>query len=766
MIEILTLTSAEVQATMIPVEAQSSYSDVITQQLEETVFGQHDAMKAIARRLAMFDTGLQDPNRPLGSMFFLGPSGCLHEKTPIYDPVDKTTKTVRKRCKEGKSFHIYSLDERNNIVITEANPPQRFTKEKMWRVSFSNGSSLSVTYAHRFFSGTSYNELSTLHQQWKKSSSVLLPTISEHDLSRLFLNGQRSSQTSVNFQADYRPLYYLYGLPLRLVKGIYQAFSQLSDDVGGLYYCYFYKGGLVNKLKHSRHYQWLRHLSIVGLNFLVNSVRGVLYQFQQVGYIFSQLIFSLRLACLPHVNLNPVYKGKSLNQSSLLSKVSSHLLAYIHGITGLGLSQITEIKSLGKSYYYDFEVPKYHNYWACGVFNHNSGKTESARAAQKVMGLPDDRLKIINMAEYQKDHYISRFVGSPPSYVGYNEEPAIPHEWLHKGRSIIVFDEIDKAHPDIRQVLLGVLDKGVMDARDKQKGTQPLNFNNSLLIFTSNIAAQEIHKITQGHQGIGFHGEAPDPLFRAKRIAQEAQKGLEGTLSPEFINRLDDIVVFQELIDPLLYDRMLTKFIDLKNSQLQEQFQVPASENGMAVKDNKGRVIYISQAPYFAVTSEFREFILGKVHSKGGRELRRVLDREMFDLAADVFVGMDVKNRPLVANYEDGRVVFYTDKIQEKPTEVFVEHIKVKKKQSLPDGPIPTDGEGDKKTKVSGEDEKVETVPEETGDEEKGMEDIKKIGFMIPFKPRYSMDLAITVYDRKKEIMAQMMEGVPLVPLE
>lgn len=289
------------------------------------------------------------------------------------------------------------------------------------------------------------------------------------------------------------------------------------------------------------------------------------------------------------------------------------------------------------------------------------GKTEMAHAvAQHMFGNPNsERLKIINMAEYTQDHYTSRFVGSPQGYVGHDEEGAIPHDWLSSGRSIVVLDEFDKAHPKVRQLFLGVLDKGKMDARNKKQGIETLDFNECILIFTTNTGGEQIHKITSGNQGIGFHPGGLSQEERTRRIQTEALKGLELLLSPEFRNRIDDFVVFQELTDPLLYDRMVTKFIDARNTQIANR-RPPVIENGNLVPDENGNPV-LEPAPHFEVTVELRQHLIKQSVGKGGRELRRLMESLVFDKAADVFMGNDVRNRLLVADIEGERVVFYAD---------------------------------------------------------------------------------------------------------
>jgi ATP-dependent Clp protease ATP-binding subunit ClpC len=278
-----------------------------------------------------------------------------------------------------------------------------------------------------------------------------------------------------------------------------------------------------------------------------------------------------------------------------------------------------------------------------------------------------DRLKIINMAEMTEKHYITRFVGSPPSYVGFNEKPLIPHDWLHKGRSILVLDEFEKAHPEIRQLFLGVLDKRYMDARKGSEGIVKLDFGMCLIIFTANIAGSEISRITNDEGRIGFGNQQKSEQEKDKLISGAAEKGLKEVLSPEFINRVDDIIVFKEIKDRSIHDKIVTKFIDEKNASLEEMLG--------------------EEAPYFAVTREFRDYLLDTVGNKGGRALKRQLEKEFFSKAASVFMGVDILGKPLVAHYdEEAGVEFYTD--DSPPVIEVVEEVPEKKEKLAKDGDI------------------------------------------------------------------------------
>lgn len=288
------------------------------------------------------------------------------------------------------------------------------------------------------------------------------------------------------------------------------------------------------------------------------------------------------------------------------------------------------------------------------------GKTEMAHAlADELFGDPySDRLMIINMGEYMESHDSKKFVGSPPSYVGSNEKPAIPHDWLHqkKGsiteRSIIVFDEVEKAHPRVLDIMLSIMDKGQLQARrgsddpetkaketDIPVTTELLDFTDSFLIFTSNIGALNLQKAQSGRTKIGFDSNIQEDQKLEVVGRTSLAEHFKGR--PEFIGRLSDIVVFRHL-EAEDYKTIFRKMIDEKNNDLKERFH--------------------GASPRFVATQEFCEHIMQQLdHKYGARELQTLLDQEMFDKAGDILFGLPSPEVTLVAGYEDGQVIFYLD---------------------------------------------------------------------------------------------------------
>lgn len=286
------------------------------------------------------------------------------------------------------------------------------------------------------------------------------------------------------------------------------------------------------------------------------------------------------------------------------------------------------------------------------------GKTEMAHAlANLVFEDPySDRLKIINMGEFTDATDVRRFLGPPPSYIGSDDPVVISHDWLHQvikqeneeesgedkpefAGSIIVFDEFEKAHPNVAKIFLSILDKGKLIARNKYKGDQPLDFTKSHLIFTSNIGADEMQHAASGTMTIGFGKEnkSNDVVISGKQALQRHFRFM-----PEFVGRLSDIIVFKPL-EAEHYKSILHKTIDERNKMIKEKFQ-----DGSPVE--------------FGVTSEFSRYILSKIDSRSGaRQMQRLLEVEMFEKAVDILLEHDLSGCSLFADFEDGEVTFYSD---------------------------------------------------------------------------------------------------------
>ena len=174
------------------------------------------------------------------------------------------------------------------------------------------------------------------------------------------------------------------------------------------------------------------------------------------------------------------------------------------------------------------------------------GKTELAKSLAKYMFDSEDALIRIDMSEYMEKFTVSRLVGAPPGYVGYEEGGQLTEKVRRKPYSVILLDEIEKAHPDIYNILLQVLDDGQLtDGLGRR-----VDFKNSLIIMTSNIGARQLKDFGDG---VGFATQSrTDNLDENNK--QVIEKALKRTFSPEFLNRIDDVVIFNSLTKENIFD--------------------------------------------------------------------------------------------------------------------------------------------------------------------------------------------------------------------
>ncbi len=165
------------------------------------------------------------------------------------------------------------------------------------------------------------------------------------------------------------------------------------------------------------------------------------------------------------------------------------------------------------------------------------GKTELSKAIASALFGDDDAMIRIDMSEYMEKHSVSRLVGSPPGYVGFDEGGQLTEKVRRKPYSVLLFDEIEKAHPDVFNILLQILDDGILtDAQGKR-----VDFRNTIIIMTSNVGARDI--TSRKHLGFG----ETDTGQEHEKIKSDVMSELKRTFRPEFLNRIDDIIVFSRL---------------------------------------------------------------------------------------------------------------------------------------------------------------------------------------------------------------------------
>ncbi|GEO09019.1 ATP-dependent Clp protease ATP-binding subunit [Segetibacter aerophilus] len=267
------------------------------------------------------------------------------------------------------------------------------------------------------------------------------------------------------------------------------------------------------------------------------------------------------------------------------------------------------------------------------------GKTELARSLARYMFDSEDSLIRIDMSEYMEKFTVSRLVGAPPGYVGYEEGGQLTEKVRRKPYSVILLDEIEKAHPDIYNILLQVLDDGQLTDGLGRK----IDFKNTLIIMTSNIGVRQLKEFGDG---VGF-ATANRVQNADENNKAVIEKALKRTFSPEFLNRIDDVVVFNSLSKDHIFE-----IIDI------------LMKNVMKRLTNLGFSLEITPAA--------KDFIAEKGYDVqfGARPLHRAIQKHLEDELAEEILSMNVKQGDvLIADLDKAneKIVFsLKEKIEEK----------------------------------------------------------------------------------------------------
>ncbi len=248
------------------------------------------------------------------------------------------------------------------------------------------------------------------------------------------------------------------------------------------------------------------------------------------------------------------------------------------------------------------------------------GKTETVKALAEYMFGDTDAMIRIDMSEYQEKFTVSRLVGAPPGYVGFEDGGQLTEQVRRKPYSVVLFDEVEKAHPDIFNTLLQVLDEG----RLTDSNGRTVDFTNTIIVMTSNVGAR---KLADFGTGIGF-STSSSMLEEQAKMDSIIKKELKNKFSPEFLNRLDDIVLF----DQLLQDDVL-KIVDIELNKFIERM---------------GRQDYT-----FKFNKAAKEFLAKEGYDQqyGARPIKRAIQKYVEDVVADAI---------LDSVLEDGKVYTIT----------------------------------------------------------------------------------------------------------
>jgi ATP-dependent Clp protease ATP-binding subunit ClpC len=251
------------------------------------------------------------------------------------------------------------------------------------------------------------------------------------------------------------------------------------------------------------------------------------------------------------------------------------------------------------------------------------GKTELAKALARIVFDSEDTLIRIDMSEYMEKFSLSRLIGAPPGYVGYEEGGQLTEKVRRKPYSVILLDEIEKAHPDVYNVLLQVLDDGQLTDGLGRK----VNFKNTLIIMTSNIGVRQLKDFGQG---VGFATEAREKAadHDAKSIIQSA---LKRTFSPEFLNRIDDVVVFNSLSQEDIFKIIDITLKDLYSRIDKMGYSLSITESAKKFVSEKGYDPQFGARPLNRAIQKYiedplAEYIL-KHNPEQGIELKAVLNK-------------------------------------------------------------------------------------------------------------------------------------------
>ncbi len=259
------------------------------------------------------------------------------------------------------------------------------------------------------------------------------------------------------------------------------------------------------------------------------------------------------------------------------------------------------------------------------------GKTEVARSLAEFLFGSEKSLIRFDMSEYMEKHAVAKFIGSPPGYIGHDEGGQLTEKLRRTPYSVVLFDEVEKAHPDLFNVLLQVFEDGVLT--DSQGNT--IDCKNAIFIMTSNIGARYIQKRT----ALGFQANAETSR---EKMEEQVMSNVKQTFSPEFINRLDEIIIFDELIE-----QDLLQIVDLQVGKLNEMLE----KHALQVR----------------LTSDAKLWLIEKTcadRSYGARPLRRALQKYVEDELSEALIQGELTGESLVEIYSEN------DKLKYRPISI------------------------------------------------------------------------------------------------
>ncbi|MDE6723357.1 MAG: AAA family ATPase, partial [Eubacterium sp.] len=253
------------------------------------------------------------------------------------------------------------------------------------------------------------------------------------------------------------------------------------------------------------------------------------------------------------------------------------------------------------------------------------GKTELCKTLAEAMFGNEDAIIKLDMSEYMEKHTVSKLIGAPPGYVGFDEGGQLTEKIRRKPYSVVLFDEIEKAHTDVFNILLQILEDGVLTDSQGRK----VSFKNSIIIMTSNVGAS---KITNHKTALGFGGSEGGSLDIETLVMEDLKK----TFKPEFLNRIDEIIVFNQL----------------EKDDIKEIAKRMLKSLEKRLKDMDIDIEFTDEA-----VSALAEAGFDKVY--GARPLRRAIQQKIEDPLSELILEEKITAKSkCTVNYKDGEFTF------------------------------------------------------------------------------------------------------------
>jgi len=576
---------AEVVALMtkIPIDNVSTDENnklkLMSNKVKDIVIGQDEAVDKLVRAVKRARIGIKDPSKPVGSFIFLGPTGCgkCHGKGTKILMYDGSIKNV-------EDINIGELlmgdDSTPRTVLSLARG-----KDKMYRITPLNGGEPFVCNEPHILSlkTTGTNNIVNIplndylgESKWFKHTHKLWRTNVEFESKMIKIDpyfmglwlGDGNSHNVGITTADSEVVDYVYKTAkewnLNVRKDELENNKSntyvLTGDIKGEYHnnnlmTTFREYNLMNKYKekdiaNSKFIpdDYLYNDSTVRKNVLAGLIDSDGWHHQNCYLISTkynkladQILFlsrslGYRASKTPKIVNGQTYYsinicGDLSDLNIILNRKKSTSRKQKKNVTLTGF----DVEYIGVDNYYGFEIDSNHLY-LLGDFTVTHNTYLSKVLAKELFGSEDSMIRI-DMSEYMEKHTVSRLVGAPPGYVGYEDGGELTEAVRRKPYSIILLDEIEKAHPDVYNILLQVLDDGVLTDSYGRR----VDFKNTIIIMTSNAGSR---KVKDFGTGIGFSLNTDDSQKDKNKVID---KELKKIFSPEFLNRIDEVIMFNSL---------------------------------------------------------------------------------------------------------------------------------------------------------------------------------------------------------------------------